>query len=108
MTNEFGETIPTEEYYKRQKDYMRGRVDTMYCHWCGKLSMGYYCSPRCYVEHDRRFEDWLVGYGFDESMTTEEMIDNLNWNLNSDGSVISLSSKDNTHGSFPGPTIPAE
>jgi len=61
----------------------------MKCHWCDTESRNVFCSPECVVEHNRRFTPWLEDMGFTENMRTKEMIDEIDWNLDTDGSVIS-------------------
>lgn len=51
------------------------------CHWCGKEfndEHDSYCSDRCSVEHDCRFEWWWKQFGLEfEETSINWMIDNI-------------------------------
>jgi len=58
------------------------------CHWCGKETInGNYCSPLCWVQHDRRFPHFMKEIGATEDMTDEEIIKLIEWEYDEDGSV---------------------
>lgn len=67
----------------------------MKCHWCDKESKSNYCSPICYIQHDRRFSWWMNQFGLKEEMTDEQIKDILDWQLFEDGSVASCGLKGN-------------